>query len=52
MFAYGQLFNLGDQKLEFQISDSCFFEEFVGLGVVNSISDATTVAFLRDRLCW
>jgi len=45
-----QLFNLSDQELEFQVNDRRTFEHFVGLGVMTSIPDATTVAFFRDRL--
>jgi len=43
-------FNLSDEELEFQVNDRRSFEEFVGLGVMNSIPDATTVAFFRVRL--
>jgi IS5 family transposase len=32
------------------VNDRRSFEEFVGLGVMNSIPDATTVAFFRERL--
>ena len=32
------------------MNDRRSFEEFVGLGVMNSIPDATTVAFFRERL--
>ncbi|MCX5968304.1 MAG: hypothetical protein NTV57_11790 [Cyanobacteria bacterium] len=32
------------------MNDRRSFEEFVGLGVMNSTPDATTVAFLRERL--
>jgi IS5 family transposase len=45
-----QLFNLSDEEVEFQVNDRRSFEEFVGLGVMNNIPDATTVAFFRDRL--
>jgi len=50
MLVLQQLFNLSDQEIEFQVNDRRSFEEFVGLGVMNSIPDATTVAFFRDRL--
>lgn len=50
MLVLQQLFNLSDQELEFQVNDRRSFENFVGLGVMNSIPDATTVAFFRDRL--
>ena len=45
-----QLFNLSDEEVEFQVNDRRSFEEFVGLGVMNSIPDATTVVFFRERL--
>jgi hypothetical protein len=44
------LFNLSDEELELQVNDSRSFEEFVGLGVMNTIPDATTIAFFRERL--
>jgi transposase, IS5 family len=45
-----QFSNLSDDELEFQVNDRRSFEEFVGLGVMNRIPDATTVAFFRERL--
>ncbi len=45
-----QLFNLNGEELEFQIKDRRSFKEFVGLGVVNPIPDATTIAMFRERL--
>ncbi|WP_255102034.1 MULTISPECIES: IS5 family transposase [unclassified Synechococcus] len=50
MLVLQQLFNLSDEELEFQVNDRRSFEEFVGLGVMNTIPDATTVAFFRERL--
>ena len=50
MLVLQQLFNLSDEELEIQVNDRRSFEEFVGLGVMNSIPDATTVAFFRERL--
>lgn len=50
MLVLQQLFNLSDEELEFQANDRRSFEEFIGLGVINSIPDATTVAFFRERL--
>jgi IS5 family transposase len=50
MLILQQLFNLSDEEVEFQVNDRRSFEEFVGLGVMNSIPDATTVAFFRERL--
>jgi IS5 family transposase len=45
-----QRLNLSDEELEFQVNDRRSFEEFVGLGVMKSIPDATRVAFFRERL--
>ncbi len=45
-----QLFNLSDEELEIQVNDRRSVEEFVGLGVMNTIPDATTIAFFRERL--
>ena len=50
MLVLHQLFNLSGDELEFQVNDRRSFEEFVGLGVMNSTPDATTVAFFRERL--
>ena len=50
MLVLQQLFNLSDEEVEFQVNDRHSFEEFVGLGVMNDIPDATTVAFFRERL--
>jgi IS5 family transposase len=50
MLVLQQLFNISDEELKFQVNDSRSFEEFVGLGVLNTIPDATTVAFFRERL--
>jgi IS5 family transposase len=37
-------------SLSVQVNDRRSFEEFVGVGVMNAISDATTVGFYRERL--
>ena len=50
MLVLQQLFNLSDDETEFQVNDRRSFEEFVGLGVMNDIPDATTLAFFRERL--
>lgn len=50
MLLFQQLCTLGDEELEFQVNDRRSFEAFVGLGVMNNIPDATTVAFFRERL--
>jgi transposase, IS5 family len=42
---------LSDEELELHVNNRRYFEEFVGLGVMNDIPDATTaVAFFRERL--
>lgn len=50
MLILQQLFNLIDEELEFQINEGRSFEECIGLGVMNSIPDATSVAFLGEWL--
>ena len=50
MLVLHQLFNLSDEEVEFQVNNRRSFEEFVSLGVMNNIPDATTVAFFRERL--
>lgn len=50
MLVLQQLFNLSDEELEFHVNDRRSFEDFVGLGVMNSIPDATTVAYFHERL--
>ncbi len=50
MLVLQQLFNLSDEELEFQVNDRRSFDEFVGLGVMNNIPDATTIAFFRESL--
>ncbi len=37
MLVLQQLFNLSDEELQFQVNDRRSFEEFVGLGVMNSM---------------
>ena len=48
MLVLQQLFNLCDEEVKFQVNDRHLFEEYNGLGVINDISDATTVAFLES----
>jgi len=50
MLVLQQLFNLSNETVKFQVNDRRSFKEFVGLGVMNDIPDATTVAFFRERL--
>jgi IS5 family transposase len=50
MLILQQLYNLSDEELEIQVNDRRSFEDFIGLGVMDSIPDATTVSFFRERL--
>jgi IS5 family transposase len=50
MLVRQQLFKLIDEALEFQVNVKRSSEVFVGLGVMNAIPDATTIAFFRERL--
>lgn len=50
MLILQQLCNPSDEEVEFQVNERRSFAEFVGLGVMNSIEDAITVAFFRERL--
>ena len=45
MLVLQQLFNLSEEEVEFQVNNRSSSEEFVGLGVMNDITDAITVAF-------
>ncbi len=49
MLILQQLFNLSDEELEFQVNDKRSLEDFVRLGAMRSIPDATTVAILLER---
>ena len=50
MLLLQQLYGLTDEELEFQVNDRCSFEHFLGLGVMDFIPDATTMALFRERL--
>ena len=43
MLMVQQLHNLSDEELEFQVNDRRSFKKFVGLSVMHSIPDATTM---------
>jgi transposase, IS5 family len=45
MLVLKHLVNLSDDETEFQINYLRSFQDFLGLGVMNDIPDATTVAF-------
>ena len=50
MLVLQQLDTLSDEELEFRINDGPSVEEFVDLGVMNSLLDAIKIAFFRERL--
>ena len=50
MMILPQLFKLSDEELKFEVNDGRSLEEFVGLGVMNNILIAATIAFFRQRL--
>ena len=50
MLILQQLYNLSDEQLEYQVNDRRSFEEFVDLGIMDSIPDAKTVWLFRERL--
>ena len=53
MLVLQQLHHLSDEELEFQVNDRPSFERFMGLGVMHSIPDVTTVelvARFREQL--
>lgn len=50
MLVLQQLFNLSDEDLEFQIIDRRSFEEFIRLGVMNSIKEGKLPGGLEDKL--
>lgn len=44
------LYNLADEQVEYQIKDRLSFARFLGLGIEDSVPDATTVWNFRERL--
>jgi transposase, IS5 family len=45
-----QLYNIGDDELEYQVKDRLSFMQFLGLGLEDSVPDATTVWLFRKQL--
>jgi IS5 family transposase len=45
-----QLYNISDEELEYQVKDRLSFMQFLGLGLEDSVPDATTVWLFRQRL--
>jgi IS5 family transposase len=48
MLVLQQLFNLNYEEVEFHVNDRRSFDEFVELGVMSDIPDATTAVFLES----
>jgi IS5 family transposase len=46
MLVLQKLFNLIDDEVESQVNDRRTFKEFIDLGIMNDIPDATKVVFL------
>ena len=49
MLVLQQLINLSDAEVEFQVNAQLSLVNYVGLGVMNDIPDATTMDFFRER---
>lgn len=45
-----KLYNLSDAELEYQVNDRLSFMQFLGLGLEDSVPDATTVWLFREQL--
>lgn len=43
-------FNISDEVRELQVNDRRSFEEFIGLDVINSISNTSIATFFRESL--
>ncbi|CDN09813.1 Mobile element protein [Richelia intracellularis] len=44
-----QLYNISNEELEYQVNDRLSFMIFLGLGLAEPVSDATTVWFFRQQ---
>jgi IS5 family transposase len=44
------LYNLADEQVEYQIRDRLSFARFLGLGIEDTVPDATTVWRFREQL--
>jgi IS5 family transposase len=45
-----QLYNIGDEELEYQVSDRLSFMQFMGFSLADEVPDATTVWLFRKQL--
>ena len=50
MLVLHKLINLIDEEVDFQVNYRRSFKEFIGLGIMNDIPDATKVAFFSQLL--
>lgn len=50
MLVLQQLYNISDEKLEYQVNDRLSFMKFLHLGIGDKVPDATTVWIFREQL--
>lgn len=50
MLVLQKLYNISDEALEYQVNDRLSFMQFLGLGLEDTVADATTVWLFREQL--
>lgn len=50
MLVLQKLYNISDEALEYQVNDRLSFMQFLGLGLEDTVPDATTVWLFREQL--
>ncbi|MGP1388036.1 MAG: IS5 family transposase [Thainema sp.] len=50
MLVLQKLYNISDEELEYQVNDRLSFMQFLGLGLEDTVPDATTVWLFREQL--
>ena len=50
MLVLQQLYNISDEELEYQVNDRLSFMRFLGLGLAEPVTNATTVWLFRQQL--
>lgn len=50
MLVLQNLYNLSDEELEYQINDRLSFMKFLGLGIEDTVPDATTLWLFREKV--
>ncbi|MEO1145473.1 MAG: IS5 family transposase [Cyanobacteria bacterium J06638_22] len=50
MLVLQKLYNISDEELEYQVNDRLSFMQFLGLGIEDTVPDATTVWLFREQL--